>query len=139
MIEENMKDVLNQAQNIFCLNQGLYPTLFMRLKNNKNLVIEYFEMNTFAESIESCNNLKNKIESGDLEEFIFMFDEKVNDNWILIVIKSNIKKEIQYECDIWIDNGVYNFSDWRCYNNSNALGKKGYINNLFGQVFCKFN
>lgn len=139
IIDENMKEVLHQAQNMLCLNHGVSPMIFMRIKNNKNLIIENIEMDTLPESINSFSKIKKKIENGELEEYIFIFDDRFEESWILIVIKANVKKEIQCECKVWVENGVYNFSEWSFYDNSNALGKKGFINNLFGQVFCNFN
>lgn len=124
---------------MFCINHGVSPIMFMKLKNKGSLVIDHIEMNTLTESIDSFSNIKKKIESGELQEYIFMFDEKVNNHWILIVIKANVKKEIQCECDVWIEHGVYNFSKWSFYDNSKVLGKRGFVNNLFGQVFCNFN
>lgn len=113
--------------------------MFMKLKDNKDLVIEYIDMDTLSESIDSFDRIKKKIEIGELLEYIFMFDDKVDNDWVLVVIKANIKEEIQCECKVWIEHGVYNFSKWSFYDNSRVLGRRGFVNNLFGQVFCKFN
>lgn len=102
IIDENMKEVLHQAQNMLCLNHGVSPMIFMRLKNNKNLVIENIEMDTLTESVNSFSKIKKKIESGELEEYIFIFDDRFEESWILIVIKANVNKEIQCECKVWV-------------------------------------
>lgn len=140
MVDENMQEVLYQAQNMFCLNHGMSPMIFMRLKDNPALVIEDVNMDTPEDTMESCKKYKDMIESGKLVEYIFMIEtQKSFDDWCLVVMKCSQKSEMQYVCDIWIEDGDYKFSEWSFFDHSKLWAKKDSVNNLFGQVFCKFN
>ena len=140
IIDDNMKNVLLEAQKMFKLNSGLSPLMFMKIKNEKHLNIEVVDMSSEKTTNEACNKYKNMIESGELLEYVFMMEkQRKNEYWYLMVIKANVDKELQCICEIEMEDSEYKFSDWTIYDCSNIEGRKNSLNNLFGQVYCNYN
>lgn len=139
-MNQDVKNVLIEAENMFSLNAGMSPIMFMRLKENPELVIEFVNLNNEESTRLSCSKYKNMIEDGILEEYIFMSDiqNKINE-WVLVVIKANIKEELQCLNNVKYENGKYKFSKWTFYDGSNVKARKNSFNNLFGQVYSKYN
>ena len=136
--EEDIENMLFQAQSIFKLNKGMSPMIFMRIKGD--LIIEDIDMSSLEATCNSVKKYKSMIESGELEQYVFMKEiHRPYEEWVLIVIKANPKEELQWICDIDMKDQEYKFSEWICYDSTNFKAKKNSFTNLFGQVFCKYN
>ena len=138
MIQDDINNMLFQAQNMFQINKGMSPMIFMRIKDE--LVIKDVDMSSLEAVSDSIKKFKSMIESGELEQFVFMKEIYIPDEqWVLTVIKANNKEEKQWVCDVKLEDDEYKFSEWVCYDNSDMRARKNTFNNLFGQVFCNYN
>lgn len=138
MIQDDINNMLFQAQNMFQINKGMSPMIFMRIKDE--LVIKDVDMSSLEAVSDSIKKFKSMIESGELEQFVFMKEIYIPDEqWVLTVIKANNKEEKQWVCDVKLEDDEFKFSEWVCYDNSDMRARKNTFNNLFGQVFCNYN
>lgn len=140
MINKNDENVLIEAQKMFVLNNGMPPIIFMAIKDKPDLVIENLDMDTYESTIMCIEKIKIMIESEELREFILILDnEDPKGDWVLIVIKASAKQELQFICNINYEDGEYKFSKWTYHDGTNLKATKNSFNNLFGQVYCKYN
>lgn len=144
MIQDDIDNMLFQAQNMFKLNKGMSPMIFMRNENeNENeegLIIESIDMSSLDSTCDAIKKLKSMIENGSLKEYVFMKEIYIPEkDWILMIIKANVNEEKQWICDVYLEDEEFKFSEWTCYNSTNMKAKINTFNNLFGQVFCNYN
>ena len=139
-MNENLENVLYHAEKMFIENNGMPPVIFMRLKNKMDLFTEFLDLNTKESTLEVNSRFKKMIESGELQQYIFISDiYKGSGEFLLVVIKANITEEIQCVCDVKVEDSQYHFGKWNYYDSTEVLAKKNSFNNLFGQVYSRFN
>lgn len=139
-MDENLENVLYHAEKMFTENDGMHPVIFMRLKDKKYLFTEFVDLNTKESTREVNSRFKKMIESGELQQYIFISDiYKGSNEWLLVVIKAHVREEIQCVCEVKLEGSKYHFGEWTYYNSTEIVAKKNSFNNLFGQVYSKYN
>ncbi len=139
--DQIIEKMLHEAQDMFNINQGMPPCIFMKMSDSNTMKLKFFSMETKQQKIKIVQYLMKLIEKEKLVDYILMFETICKSKQpCLVVVHANKKYETHYICDVKEGkNGLFSFSDWKVYDASNIFGKKDSISNLFGRVFCKFN